>query len=184
MTTSEYPASRRNATDYEAYLRTPAWKAKRAQALDRALNACQLCESRHGLEVHHRTYANLGNERPADLTVLCSRCHQWHHWRLMMRDQPRPTYDVIQVVHKALREWATRHAAARGDLGELAAAKVAALEEVRQAFRVLALLSDVEPGARAWLRGCLIKQVADAMGYSEELADRMFSLAAPEAIAA
>jgi len=29
--------------------------------------------------IHHRSYANLGNERPGDLEVLCLRCHQLEH---------------------------------------------------------------------------------------------------------
>jgi hypothetical protein len=31
------------------------------------------------LEVHHRTYERLGDERDEDLEVLCTRCHEQHH---------------------------------------------------------------------------------------------------------
>lgn len=31
------------------------------------------------LDVHHRTYKNRGNEKFADLIVLCRACHSKHH---------------------------------------------------------------------------------------------------------
>ncbi len=39
----------------------------------------RLCNSTKNLEVHHRTYANLGCEEHADLVVLCDFCHGKHH---------------------------------------------------------------------------------------------------------
>jgi 5-methylcytosine-specific restriction endonuclease McrA len=65
---------------YEQYLQTPEWHARRTEALRRALYRCQLCNSpQPPLEAHHRTYDRQGAETPEDLTVLCSRCHLWHH---------------------------------------------------------------------------------------------------------
>lgn len=64
---------------YEAYLRTPHWRQVRAAALERFENQCALCCSGRELEVHHRTYENLGCERPADVTVLCATCHARFH---------------------------------------------------------------------------------------------------------
>lgn len=51
------------------------WQQRKAAALERAEYACQVCNSRNSLQVHHRTYERYGNERPADLTVLCAFCH-------------------------------------------------------------------------------------------------------------
>lgn len=62
------------------YLRTPEWRETRAAALVRAGNACAMDVTHTGqLDVHHRTYANVGAERPADLVVLCRSCHELHH---------------------------------------------------------------------------------------------------------
>lgn len=60
---------------YGRYLCSGAWKAKRAIALERAGHRCQTCNSERKLHVHHRTYDRIGDEDPADLTVLCERCH-------------------------------------------------------------------------------------------------------------
>jgi hypothetical protein len=66
--------------EYEAYLRSSTWQAKRQLALERAEHRCQVCSQPRNLHVHHRTYERFGGEeRPADLTVLCSSCHDLFH---------------------------------------------------------------------------------------------------------
>ena len=65
---------------YADYLQSPEWRERRKQALDWARNACQLCNSpQEPLNVHHRTYDRLGAELPADLVVLCKKCHEKFH---------------------------------------------------------------------------------------------------------
>lgn len=65
--------------DYELYLRSDAWRERREHALHLAVHRCQVCNSPHDLVVHHRTYDRIGCEDVADLTVLCSECHDWFH---------------------------------------------------------------------------------------------------------
>lgn len=65
--------------DYQDYLKTPEWQEIRREALRRAKNRCQICNSSDYLHVHHRTYENKGDEDLSDLTVLCSDCHQIFH---------------------------------------------------------------------------------------------------------
>jgi len=76
-------ACRRAAADkpasYAEYIQSDAWRIRRAAALERAGQRCQVCCSSERLEVHHRTYERLGHEQPADLVVLCRRCHQVFH---------------------------------------------------------------------------------------------------------
>ena len=67
------------AMPYNDYLQSPEWRERRKQALDWARNACQLCNADKALHVHHRTYDRLGAELPADLTVLCEKCHKRFH---------------------------------------------------------------------------------------------------------
>ncbi len=71
--------STRSRFDYVAYLRSEKWARKRAKALTLAGNRCVLCNSSVGLNVHHRTYQRIGNERLDDLIVLCRACHERHH---------------------------------------------------------------------------------------------------------
>lgn len=67
------------AGTYEHYLLSSLWRANRDGALRRAKWKCQRCESKRGLQVHHRSYEYLGCERDEDLEVLCARCHEGHH---------------------------------------------------------------------------------------------------------
>ena len=72
-------SSRRGPLGYHAYLETDAWQERREAALNRACHRCQVCNSGRSLDVHHRTYARLGQELEADLTVLCRGCHDLFH---------------------------------------------------------------------------------------------------------
>ncbi len=68
------------AMPYRQYLLTPEWRATRGAALVRFGHACSL-DANHTdrLEVHHRTYDRLGEERADDVIVLCHACHRRHH---------------------------------------------------------------------------------------------------------
>jgi hypothetical protein len=65
---------------FAEYRVQPEWQQRRVQALTRARYKCQACSRRDTpLDVHHNNYHNYGNERPADLVVLCRSCHQKVH---------------------------------------------------------------------------------------------------------
>lgn len=68
--------------EYQEYLKSETWLAKRAVALERALHRCQICNTGRDLEVHHRKYPEtLGQEPVEDLTVLCHKHHSmFDHW--------------------------------------------------------------------------------------------------------
>lgn len=65
--------------EYNRYIASKEWRERRKAALQRAEHRCQVCNSKQNLQVHHRTYSRFGNERDADLTVLCRRCHALFH---------------------------------------------------------------------------------------------------------
>ena len=67
------------AYDYKVYLTTSHWRKLRAVARTH-YKTCVLCGAIETLNVHHRNYANLGNEDIArDLVLLCDRCHKTYH---------------------------------------------------------------------------------------------------------
>jgi len=65
--------------EYVDYIQSDKWKRKRKIALKRAGYRCQMCNSPHSLQVHHRTYERFGNENMTDLTVVCNGCHLLFH---------------------------------------------------------------------------------------------------------
>jgi len=68
--------------DYHKHIASSKWRRgpARLSELEAAGHQCRLCPNEatpdSPLEVHHRTYANFGNERVEDLTALCSACHR------------------------------------------------------------------------------------------------------------
>jgi replicative DNA helicase len=72
-------------SDYQEYLNSPEWQEVRLVALKRSGNKCQICGSKHNLDVHHNSYANLGNEHKhlEDLIVLCAEHHFLYHDALL-----------------------------------------------------------------------------------------------------
>ncbi len=63
---------------YDAYLKSPVWRAIRDEVFARALGRCQLCSGR-AEHCHHNNYFRLAHELPSDVIALCAECHRKHH---------------------------------------------------------------------------------------------------------
>lgn len=64
---------------YEVYLQSDHWQRLRRQKIEEAGGRCQACNASEELQAHHRSYADRGAEKPADLIVLCDGCHGVFH---------------------------------------------------------------------------------------------------------
>lgn len=66
---------------YHGYLQSDYWKQVSDAVKAKAGYRCQVCNSPHDLQAHHRSYANRGKELEHidDLTCLCRRCHETFH---------------------------------------------------------------------------------------------------------
>ncbi len=120
---------------YERYIQSPQWKAQREAALARAKHCCQLCgvsKWSAQLEVHHLTYENLGNELPADLMVLCEKCHQGTHDRWSFFQSLREQRAYVEAHWKELNE---RAAALWGENWWMNESEISALEKLSSLFR-------------------------------------------------
>ena len=63
--------------DYQKYMRSKEWKAKREEKLEACNHKCE-CEGgcyRTATQIHHLHYDTLGNESMEDLQALCPKCH-------------------------------------------------------------------------------------------------------------
>lgn len=70
--------------EYKRYIKSGNWKKKCDQRLAISKHRCEMCgrleKNSKGLQVHHITYRNLGNEDVGnDLICLCARCHLLIH---------------------------------------------------------------------------------------------------------
>ena len=64
---------------YSEYLKSPKWKTIRNKVMIRDNHTCQGCLAVRAEEVHHKTYANVGNELMYQLISLCRKCHKTAH---------------------------------------------------------------------------------------------------------
>lgn len=76
---SKAQASRLRSMAYLDYLNTPHWHRKREEAMRYHGAKCNRCGRQEALQVHHKSYQNLGREKMADLEVLCRGCHENEH---------------------------------------------------------------------------------------------------------
>lgn len=68
-----------NRTAYDDYLRSDDWKRRAAKILNRANGICEGCLTNPASDVHHLTYAHLGQEFAFELVALCRPCHARVH---------------------------------------------------------------------------------------------------------
>src|SRR5262245_22592194 len=66
--------------DHEEYLRSEAWRGRKALKVRLPGRKCERCGSRKGLQVDHLTNERLGHEEMADLVVLCGDCYEDDCW--------------------------------------------------------------------------------------------------------
>ena len=65
--------------EYNDYLKSPEWREKCKQVLNRDEFKCTMCGSTEDLKVHHKSYEHLKHEPLDDLTTLCDHCHRHIH---------------------------------------------------------------------------------------------------------
>ena len=75
------------------YLRGPHWERIKAVKTYLADGRCEMCQETSDLETHHRrlavgSYASVGMERLAHVSVLCSSCHVARHRKDGTWDRP------------------------------------------------------------------------------------------------
>jgi 5-methylcytosine-specific restriction endonuclease McrA len=64
---------------YEAYLQSDSWRARREIVFERCGGLCEGCRRQRATQVHHLTYANVGNEFLWELVAVCRECHERVH---------------------------------------------------------------------------------------------------------
>lgn len=87
------------------------WESLRAQKLEEQGGGCACCpndiHSGYRLELHHRHYENWGKEKPEDVVILCSLCHDYVTSRFRFLDEykvetgalppPRPGLPTVDI---------------------------------------------------------------------------------------
>lgn len=67
-------------TNYKEYLQSKHWKnLKKRYKNSKLIQKCYICDSNKNINIHHKTYKRIGNERLNDLIPLCKECHYLTH---------------------------------------------------------------------------------------------------------
>jgi hypothetical protein len=76
-----------NKAEYQAYLESDHWQEFRSK-IRQERSQCEGCgidnktslrKYRQNLNVHHKNYERIGQEKPSDVELLCWKCHLTHH---------------------------------------------------------------------------------------------------------
>lgn len=67
--------------EYQRYLASTQWKAKRKRILAERGTKCEVCGWGEKLSLHHLTYVRLYDELDSDLLITCESCHAAFHGR-------------------------------------------------------------------------------------------------------
>ncbi len=79
---------RKHSKEYDNYMKSDEWAAKREERLQLDDNKCVMCGRPNGLQkdgktpilqVHHICYSHLGNEPMSEIVSLCAGCHKKIH---------------------------------------------------------------------------------------------------------
>lgn len=87
--------------NYQEYLKSEGWKAKRAMILNMWGNRCALCNKSGVLHLHHRDYSKVGNEEVTDVIPLCELHHRLIHKPLPM-DELEELHRIILVLRERI----------------------------------------------------------------------------------
>lgn len=174
--------------NYYEYINSQEWQETRKLALQRAGHKCQICGTKHQLDVHHNSYSNLGNEKDnlEDLVVLCSSHHQLYHDALADVERltnPRleerllgcllqlsPTFIKyipnlsIDIFTSSLRKEVFRYLSSRAEQGKAVDTVIVSSYLVQ--LNLLELL-EAEELLNNWVNSCLKPENAEI--YTQEL---------------
>lgn len=74
-----YCFNQKTLINYDDYIKSSTWFAKRKLALERDKFICQRCKTNKADHVHHITYANVGHEYLYEIVSVCWHCHKLIH---------------------------------------------------------------------------------------------------------
>jgi DNA-binding XRE family transcriptional regulator len=75
---------RYNKQTYRLYLKSAWWTQRRKLYWDNHKRKCTVCGA-FALDLHHKTYININNEKDEDLMALCRACHDQIHYEYELK---------------------------------------------------------------------------------------------------
>lgn len=67
------------SVNHKLYMQSADWSERKRRYFSTHKRICKRCGANERIQLHHRTYENLGLEPDEDLEPLCENCHNHHH---------------------------------------------------------------------------------------------------------
>ena len=83
-------------SSYDEFLKSEWWVMKREAIFEAKGKKCEICGSKYGIEIHHKTYEHLGNEPLKDIMVVCHACHLKLHKGTIAEVKPNKFRSVVK----------------------------------------------------------------------------------------
>lgn len=84
-------------------MQSAEWAERKKRYFFNHERKCRACGSCSSIELHHKTYARMGEERDQDLVALCRRCHKALH-----AEQKRTKENLWKATESFIRKKKTR----------------------------------------------------------------------------
>ena len=92
---------------YHEYIQSEEWKQTRQRYIKSSYRKsrvkCKLCACFGPIDLHHLTYARVGQEYKSDLLGLCRECHDLIHSLMKVDAKSQPK--LPGVIKKARKKW-------------------------------------------------------------------------------
>jgi len=93
-----------NKKEYNDYLQSDEWKARRDYRLKKDGFRCAICGTGKNLQVHHITYERIQNELIDDLVTLCESCHNGVHSSDVVLEKRNKEHRKDLLIDKAFKK--------------------------------------------------------------------------------
>jgi len=104
--------------EYQAYLNSKQWKAKRKIILKRD-KVCVECKSNKATDCHHLTYRHKYKERDYELVGVCRECHEYIHHKRPTPGKKKPKIRKRFIVVLALTIYAATYSKIKPIISDL-----------------------------------------------------------------
>lgn len=96
--------------EYERYIGSERWAMRREAFFSTHERVCAACGTRDEIQVHHRTYARMGQELDGDLVALCQAHHSFvhQHHRYIGGDLAEATSRALQLLRSRAADTSRR----------------------------------------------------------------------------
>ena len=97
--------TKETCTTYSGYLNSLHWKKFRKKVMkkNRKNLCCSTCGSKEHLNVHHKNYKRVGNEKLEDVVLFCADCHHRSHEKVKEVVRKHKGRNLNSITNRVIR---------------------------------------------------------------------------------